>query len=340
MLLGDPVERARALFPEATFFSRDILLEQAAWEGVLHRINETTPFVEALECGVAFFRPHALAETSALAGQLVARIGLGPDKHVARIAAVRSAPGAVLHIREENLPRFFSQTSVAVLSSLGFDEDVPSRLALFGLTSLDKVSALTRRHLRVQFESAGEALFDLLHPASEASRVATYYPPAEVTETFALDFSTCDFVQLSSLVDWMARRVALRLGRLCCSRLALRLQSENTGCVQGLSQQRALKTPTADPGVISRATQYLLRCALESPVDIVSVDLTLSGIQNPQHAQGTLFFDRPPLRAAIERLDERFPGALKRARLVHPDAPFPEDAVRFDPFMEQHRLSS
>ena len=333
MLLGDPLDRARALFPKACFFDRDAPFEQAVWDGVLQRINKTTPFLESLERGVAFFKPYDFSEACALAGQLVVRGGLGPDKGIARIAAARSAPGSVLQIRDAVVARFLSRTSVAVLSELGFDEDLPVRLTLFGLTTLDKVRALTKRHLIVQFAAAGSALFDLLHPASDAARVPAYVPPATITESFRFDSGVCDFVHLSNLLDSMARRAVLRLGRSVCTRIALRLQFAES-CLPPVYGQRALKTPAADPGVVVRAANFLLRSALTAQDEVVLIEFTLAGLESARHSQASLFFERPPLDAAIEHLDERFPGAIRRAVLLRPSAPFPEDSVRLVPFAD------
>jgi len=333
MLLGDSLDRARALYPVASFFDRDVAFEQAAWEGVLQRVNEVAPRLQSLEHGVAFFKPYNFSEACLLAGDLVTQIGLGPNKSVARIAAVRSAPGSVLQIRSEAVPRFLSRTNVSVLVELGFEEEVSSRLELFGLTTLGKVAALTRRHLQVQFGDAGPQLFELLHPSSEATRVPAYAPPAAITETFVCDFAARDFLALASLLDAMVFRAVLRLGRFSCGRIMLRLQPEDAETAPRLVQ-RVFKTPTADQGVIGRAAAYLLEAALTSPFEISSVGLTLAGLENPTPAQATLFFERPPLHTAIERLNQRFPGAIRRALVVRPDAPFPEDSIRFVPFSE------
>jgi hypothetical protein len=333
MLLGDPLDRARALFPEACFFDRDAPFEQAIWDGVLQRINEITPFLESLERGVAFFKPYDFSEARVLAGQLVVRVGLGPDKGIARIAAARSAPGSVLQVRDAAVARFLSRSSVAVLSELGFDENLPARLTLFGLTTLDKVRALTKRHLTVQFAAAGSALFDMLHPASGATHVPAYVPPATITESFRFDSGVCDFVHLSHLLDSMVRRAALRLGRSVCTRIALRLQFAES-CLPPAFGQRALKTPTADPGVVGRAANFLLCGALTTPGEVVLIEITLAGLESARHPQASLFFERPPLKAAIQHLAERFPGAIRRAVLMRPGAPFPEDSVRLVPFVD------
>lgn len=333
MLLGDPLDRARALYPDASFFERDVPFEQASWEGVLRRINEITPRLQSLEPGVAFFKPYDFSEVRLLAGQLAAQVGLASNKGIARIAALRSAPGAVLQIRTDAVQRFLSCTSPSVLAELGFEEELISRLDLFGLTTLDRVAALSRRHLRVQFGEAGLDLFALLHPSPESTCVPVYVPPATITETFAFDSAPSDLPSLASLLDAMVRRAVVRLGRFSCNCIMLRLQPVESadGCRLA---QRVFKNPTADPHVITRAAGYLLKGALADPFELSSVSLSLAGLENPSHAQGALFFERQPLRAAIERLDQRFPGAIRRALLVCPGAPFPEDSVRLIPFLE------
>jgi len=173
----------------------------------------------------------------------------------------------------------------------------------------------------------------MLHPASEAARVPAYVPPATITESFRFDSGVCDFVHLSNLLASMARRAVLRLGRSVCTRIALRLQFAEY-CLPPVCRQRALKTPAADPGVVARAANFLLRSALTSPDEVVFIELSLAGLESARYSQASLFFERPPLDAAIEHLDERFPGAIRRAVLLRPGAPFPEDSARFVPFAD------
>lgn len=333
MLLGDPLDRARALFPDASFFARDASFDQAVWDGVLRRIHEVTPYLQPLVCGTAFFRPYALPEARLLAEDLGVRVGLGPNTHVARIAAVRSASGSVLQIGFDAVTRFLAQTKVSVLPHLGFDEEIPARLDLFGLGTLDKVRLLTHQHLRVQFGDVGSALHDLLHPPFGARRVSLYVPPPTIGEHFSFDFATDDFTLVSSLLDRMIQRAALRLGRFRCSRLYLRLDPFE--CSEASRRaQRTLRSPSSDPLVIGRAATYLLQRLLANPIELSSLSVSLTGLENPTHTQASLFFDRPPLSKTIERIEERFPGAALRAVVVHPEAPFPEDRVRFVPFSE------
>lgn len=299
----------------------------------MQHINGVTPFLESIERGVAFFRPYDLSEACALAGQLIGRVGLGPNKSIARIAAARSAPGSVLQVRESAVSCFLSRTGIAVLSELGFEEDIAARLELFGLTDLESVRALTHRHLRVQFGPPGTALFDLLHPVSDAAHVPAYAPPATITEIFHFDSGSRDSAQLSRVVDWMVGRAALRLGRSSCTRIALWVQPVERERVPTFSQ-RALKGPTSDPGIIGRAAARLLQNVLRFPIEVASIELALGGLESRRHAQASLFFERPPLDTAIERLDERFPGALRRALIMRPDAPFPEDGIRFVAFSD------
>jgi hypothetical protein len=333
MLLSDPLERATALFPDALFFARDIPLEQAVWEGVLQRINAITPCIESFAHGVAFFEPQESLEVCQLADQLLVRIGLGPNKSISRIASVRAALGSVLQISAAAAPRFLSKTQVTVLSEVGLDDELPARFELFGLTTLDMVGALTKQHLRVQFGAAGLAVFDLLHPSPEDARVSVYVPPAVISESFALDHAGETLQQLSFLLDRIVLRAVVRLGPLCCSRITLRLRAAG-GDGQPRIAQRALKAATSDAGVIGRAASHLLQQALDTPLAVSSLELSLGGLKNSPLSQASLFFERPPLRPAVMRIEERFPGKIWRALLIHPDAPFPEDRTRLVPFSE------
>lgn len=331
MLPGDPLDRARALYPNVAFFEQDVPFEQAAWEGALQRINEVTPRLESFERGMAFFKPYNFSEACLLAGRLVAQIGLGPNKSVARFAAVRSAPGSVLQVRKQAVSRFLSRTNVSVLAAFGFEEELLSRLELFGLTTLDRVAALSRRHLHVQFGDAGLTLFRLLHPSSESAHVPAYVPPVVITETFPFDYAVRDRLAINSVLDAVVRHATLRLGRFSCSRITLGLQPADSKTDIRLAH-RMLKNPTAELDIIRRAAGYLLERMLANPFEVSSLELKLAGLENPSATQAALFFERPPLRDAIDRLDQRFPGAIRRALVVRPDAPFPEDSVRFIPF--------
>jgi len=347
--IGEPLDRARTVFPSARFFKQDQPFEQAVWEGVIERINEITPFLVPVDHGWALFRPHSFSEACELSGSLLARVGLGPNRSVAKLSALRSASGSVLQIKQDAVDRFLASTKVEILAGLGFEDVLVERLLLFGLTTLASVKRLTRRHLDAQFGDAGIALHGLLHPDARSEQVPLYAPPPTISESFDLEDAPLEWLPTDHLLERLSRRATSRLGNRLCRRITLQLETPRN---DGKSvAQRILKKPTANPGEVFRTSSFLLSQIVENtPAPTASLRsfeaspgrqsgqvaheliLSLSGLQNPQLRQASLFFERPPIFDAVSNLDERFPGAIRRAMIVSPDAPFPEDAVRYIPF--------
>jgi hypothetical protein len=334
LTIGDSLDRARTLFPDARFFEQDQPFEQSVWEGVVQRINEVTPFLSPVGHGWAFFRPHDFSEACELSGSLLARVGLGPNRSIARLSALRSASGSVLQVKRESAERFLASTKVEILTGLGFEESLVERFLLFGLTSLAAVKELTRKHLDAQFGEAGLALHDLLHPDTRSEQVPLYTPPPAILESFDLEDVPLEWLPTNHLLERLSRRASNRLGNRLCRRITLQFTSRrNTEKGNGKRiGQRVLKKPTANQGEIFRTASFLFGQLVESTLVADELTLSLSGLQNPRHRQASLFFERPPIADAVSSLEERFPGAIRRAMIITPDAPFPEDAVRYVPF--------
>jgi hypothetical protein len=327
---GEPLERARALFPDARFFEQDHPFERAVWEGVVHRVNEITPFLLIVEHGRLLFRPDAVEEARALADTLAVSIGLGPNRSIASLAALRSTPGSVLQIERDSVARFLSNTRVDVLLDMGFEDDLVERLHLFGLTSLVSLRPLSQKHLRAQFSSAGERLYNLLNPDERSAHVPLYIPPATITETFDMDGASLEWLPLNHLIEQLARRAVRRLGtKRLCRTVTVQLRHQS-GFV--FIKQRVLRKPAANVGEVVRAASALLDLLMCEAAGGTELILTLGGFRNPHHRQASLFVERPPLSSAISNLEERFPGLAKRVTVVNPEAPFPEDAVRYSSF--------
>jgi hypothetical protein len=329
LCVGEKLDRARALFPAAHFFEHDHPFEDAVWEGVVHRINETTPFLCPAGHGWAFFKPYSFSEACQLAGSLIAKVGLGKNRAIAQFAALRSASGSVLQVKDGVVDRFLASTGVDILLDLGFDEVVVERLTLFGLSSLSHLQPLTKRHLEAQFGTVGTDLYDLLHPGPRAEHVPLYSPPATISEIFDLDGAPLEWLPTNHLIEQLCLRATRRLGNRLCRRITLELK--RTDGVAAL-QQRILKKPTANPSRIVSAASFLLKELLADNHAKTELVLTLGGLQNPSARQASLFFERPPVSSAVKSLEDRFPGAIRRAVVVNPDAPFPEDIIRYEPF--------
>ena len=161
-----------------------------------------------------------------------------------------------------------------------------------------------------------------------------YVPPPTISESFDLEDAPLEWLPTNHLLDRLSQRASRRLGNRLCRRVTLQLEtSRNIGTNNGKNVgQRILKKPTANQGEIFRTASFLFGQLAESTPVADELTLSLGGLQNPRHRQSSLFFERPPLFDAVSNLDERFPGSIRRAMIVTPDAPFQEDAVRYIPF--------
>ena len=328
--LGESLGRARSLFPDARFFEQDRPFDQAVWESVVQQINEITPFLSPVDYGWAFFRPYSFSEACDLSGSLLASVGLGPNRSIAQLAALRSASGSVLQIKRSAVGRFLTSTKVDVLLGLGFEDVLVERLQLFGLATLASVGRLTKRHLNAQFGNDGVALYDLLHPNSRSEHVTLYTPPATIDESFDLDGAPLEWLPTTHLLKQLSMRASRRLGHRLCRRVTVQIATSRRN---GISvAQRILKKPSANSGEIFRAASLLLEHLLQTTKEADEITLSLGGLRSAHHHQASLFSERPPLAQAVKNLDERFPGAIRRAVVVNPNAPFPEDVVQYAPF--------
>jgi hypothetical protein len=328
---GESLERARSLFPKAHFIEQDQPFEEAVWEAVVQQINTITPFLCPAAHGLAFFTPHSFTEACELAGSLIGRVGLGPTRSVACLAAIRSAPGSVLQVRQDVIGQFLSSTNIETILRLGFEEGLIERLRLFGLTSLAHVKRLSKKHLELQFGMAGIRLYDLLHPDAKSRHVPLYSPPASISESFDLDGAPIEWLPTKHVVEQLCRRAIGRLGKKRCRRVSLQFKPGNGDPVA--VRQRILKQPTASLEQIITAASFLFEQLAGCTQSVDEVVLTLGGLKNPSAHQAPLFFERPPVSDAVKNLEERFPGAVRRAVITNPDAPFPEDVIRLEPFV-------
>lgn len=326
---GDSLERAQSLFPDAHFVEQDKPFERAAWAAVIQHINGVTPFVQAHQEGLAFFKPYDFSECCSLAEFLSARVGIGPNRSIAHIAACRTAAGSVLQIKSPAVGRFLQSTRLNVLAGMGYDESIVERLGQFGLSSLFSVASLTQKQLNAQFGQAGLSLYDLLHPARESSIVPLYSPPPLIIESYSLEGAPAEWLPLNHLVNELVRRATIRLGAQLCRVVTLELICSRE---EAISRRRVLKKPTSNRQKISFAAAHLLEQALSSDQSIDRLSLSLGGLQNPLLRQASLFSDRPSAADAVKSIDTRFPGAIRRALVSNPDAPFPEDAFQLVPY--------
>jgi hypothetical protein len=318
------------------------------WEGLLDRLDDLSPRIEALEEGVSLIDVTGLepmhgserrvaARAVALAGMYPVRAGIGDNRWLASLA-VRLARGedrAACLI----LPAGEGRATLAPMpiGLLPADQAVRDRFSLFGLTTMGQLAGLPRSAVAAQFGEVGERLQALargedarpLTPRRRPEQLATsvrFESPAEgVTEiTLALRRAA------TALTDRLAGR------HLAPGRAVLSLDRESA---PPLAVHLALPEPSTDPDWITRLLLARLEAQLqgqaggEEEVRITSLTLVLDRLTNPAARQLPAFEPQAgrweELRWSVERIGARFgDGRLWRAAVDRPTAAFPERQAR------------
>jgi nucleotidyltransferase/DNA polymerase involved in DNA repair len=327
---GLPIERARTLAPTAQVRVRDRGLEEAVWEEALAGLHRHTPYVEAAAPGEAFGRAplatwRALAETSG------ARVGLGPDRATARLAAGRTEAAHVLAIDGARRDAFLARYAVDRLPGLGFSKELPEQLRLFGYPTLGAAAVLTRRQLDAQFGEEGAALHDLLHPGPEPP-IPLYQPPPSLTAAVEFDFPCREPGELLPALEPLADELGRELRQVVARRVTVRVD------VHGGTSRRATRVlfeGAADSRRVLSAARPLLLEVLGEGIEVDRLAIELGALRPVASGQGALFRERPSVYMAARGVHRRFPGAIRRAVVVY--AQFPEDRVQLEPFVEARR---
>lgn len=306
---GEAVERARAAHPEVRFVERDVLYEQVRWQAVLEKVYGLTPLVEPVEPGLAYFEPLEPLSPAALARDLEAQVGAGPTRSVARIAASRTHAGHFLEIAARGVETFLRATPVKMLRDLGYSVEMVDRLELFGLNRLDRVARLSHRHLVAQFGVEGESLFALLDRSREEFPITPFQPPAAVVREFCFEEEVREPAEVEPVLASLAQEAAAELEGAVCTRVMVETMGRCEDAASLVSS--VVKEGTADAGLLYRtALRSLQRSWPASPVE--TLRLTLGSLRAAPVSQGHLFFYRPDIRTAIERVHRRYPNAILR----------------------------
>ena len=318
---GMHAERVQTLCPKVVLHTRDRQLERAAWDEVLHEIYTVTPFLEGREPPFAFFVPGHLEATRTLIERLHARAGIGPWRSIARLAAIRAAPGNVLNVREQAVPAFLERFPVALLEELDFSEETIEQLDLFGFQTLGGAARLSERHLRGQFGEEGTRLYTLLHDREEAS-VSLYRQPPAIEENYDLDRPCREPGDLEPVLAFLVRRAASRLGRYQCQRVKLNLGGRG----RDVWAARTLRQPTNEARRVQYTTETLLRHLLSPDMEVDRLSLELGTLREARPEQAFLFVRRPAVGEAVKTVHRRYPGAVLRA-VMRPHTLLAEDEV-------------
>ncbi len=330
LTIGENIERAKVLFPRATFHERDPQLEQTMWEDVLAMLHGATPNILPIKPGWALFRPWDHEALGYFTRSLRATVGIASRRLTAMIAALQGERGDVVVVPDDLSEPFLDAASVHHLIELDFEPELIDRLEDFGLKTFGKLRRLTRRHLHAQFGSLGVTLFELLHPTGDDSSIPLFQPPPTVTVSYSFDPPALEPGEIEPVLKLLIQQGVDGLGGLQAQRLTLRLRGSGP---EGLRiGSRVLKAPTAKPYRLYTNANIILRSKLrkDSPVEMLTLEL--GGLVEPEAIQTNLFFNAPDLYDAVRAIHRRYPGILLRAVITDPHAYIPEEGIRYEPF--------
>ena len=268
------------------------------------------------------------------------RIGAGPSRFVAYVAATRARAGrrgpgcarlgepaverrSEVVVRPDAARRFLASLPVALLRARRELEGLPDVLERLGIRTLGELADLPVPSVAERFGHPGLLSLDLA--AGRDTPLDPRRPPEPVIERLALP-EAASGQQLAQALELLVARVLARRERRGRS---LRSLSVSARFVEGGTwrARTTLRIASADPARIRLALAPRLA---ELPAPAESIGLEVEAFGPPAHEQGKL--DRDPYDLRRARLGEAVrqarqaggEGAALRAMDVDPDSRVPE----------------
>jgi len=302
------------------------------WPRILEALDAVSPLVEDAGTGTAYLEMHGITgpperwlatATAAFAGLPAARLGIGPNKFVARAAAFASAAPVCTAAQARKL------LTRLPLSTLELEAGVEERLQLLGVTTLGELAALPHGPFVRRFGPEAARWHDRargiddrpLIPRTRSVRIErTLHGEGE---------AACEEQVLFALRTLVARVAddAIAAGKRCGA-LVLSLECENGDVhqlVAGVAQ------PTAQANVLFDLLRARLEgVRLEAPVvglKLAAERLESGGVTLSLFAQHDP--DPQALAVALARIEALGAQPL-RARIV--EGHRPEMRIAYEPF--------
>lgn len=221
------------LAPDPAYYARLFRRLQEAWEGI-------SPTVEAAELGVAYLdlaglEPvypttrnllDAIAEVTP--AKLKPRVGIGPNKFVARMAAMEAGPGFPRVVLAEEAAYFLAPLPVSRLPVPG---EVVHRLEVMGLGQLGRVAVLPPSAVLAQFGEHGRRLWELAG-GHDREPVVPRRLPEQIRESLTFAVPVADvqvlLVALRQLIARILGRPDMRGKGVRTLRLAIGMEGDRS----------------------------------------------------------------------------------------------------------------
>ena len=310
---GDSLQEALSIHPNAIQCEADPPLYEQRFEGLLDYLEQVSPVVQGSDIGRAYVGLDGLARMyhgenglfgalkRAVPAELEPRIGVGPGKFPAAVAASTACPGEVV-VAPVDLESFLAGHSVDVLP---VPVEARTRLKRLGMPTLREIARQRVGPMQAQFGPAGRRIWELAQGIDNAHLIPRRHE-LEITDWVSFPTpivaSETILIAAESLLVRLFDRPEMR-GRL--ARLALLEAS----IFRRTTWQRrvSFKDAVGDSRNALAAIKYALSLT-PPPGPIEDLSLTLMGITGRAGRQASLFSEvrkRDQLRESLRQLEAR-----------------------------------
>ena len=310
---GDSLQEALSIHPNAIQCEADPPLYEQRFEGLLDCLEQVSPVVQGSDIGRAYVGLDGLARMyhgenglfgalkRAVPAELEPRIGVGPGKFPAAVAASTACPGEVV-VAPVDLESFLAGHSVDVLP---VPVEVRTRLKRLGMPTLREIARQMVGPMQAQFGPAGRRIWELAQGIDndhliprrhevELTDWVSFPTPIVASETILLAAESL-LVRLFDKPEMLGRRARLVLLEASIFRRT--------------TWQR--RVPFKDAVGDFRNALPAIKHALSltpPPGPIEDLSLTLMGITGRTGRQASLFSEvrkRDQLRESLRQLEAR-----------------------------------
>lgn len=315
---GMNLREASALCPTAVVLAADPVRERTISQQIQERLEQVSPLVEPDEreqgcwyidlAGLErYYGTYAEATQRLIACVdpiLRARVGLGPGKFTARVAAGEARAGSIRAVSGEEAPDFLAGASVKWLP---LPPDVIRQLERLGIPTLGAFTNLPARKVAARFGPAGRQAWEL----AGGQDTRPVIPPPRTQSVIEELVMPTPAVSREMLMTGLRQMVTRAFGKPELRGKHVRqvaLHAILEGERRSWERTLTLKEPCGRDRVINALDLRLHTIEMAGPIEMVTLEF--SGIVHETARQAAFSIMGPraaaPLTAAVQQLKHRY----------------------------------